>query len=139
MKGSIPKASIDLGQLNTSINGSFSQVPEQIRDRSHKEGFVFNLLVIGRRGHGSSTLVNSLFSTTLVSKDRSEGITTTTNEIIEGGVKLIISVTTYHGEDFGRIIKHIEDLNAEYGSTCTESSIYLTTGLSIEIVLSLSQ
>lgn len=114
MKGSIPTIHNDLGEINIGPGSSFSEIPEQIRERSHKEGFVFNLLVVGRRGLGCSTLVNSLFSANLVPKDRSERINTTINEIIEGEIKLTISVTTYHGEDFDNVIQYVEDLNQEY-------------------------
>lgn len=114
MKGSIPKIHNDLGQLNVVNGSSFAEIPDQVRERAHKDGFVFNLLVVGRRGHGSSTLVNSLFSSNLVPKDRKDGIYTTLNEVIEGDVKLTISVTTYHGEDFEKLIHHIESLNEEY-------------------------
>jgi septin 7 len=114
MKGNIPTIHTELGQINIGPGVSFSEIPEQVRERSIKEGFVFNLLVIGRRGLGSSTLINSLFSAELIPKERTEALNTTINEIIEDDVKLTISVTTYHGEDFEKILEFIENLNKEY-------------------------
>lgn len=114
MKGSIPTIHNDLGRISLGVGASFSEIPEQVRERSIREGFVFNLLVVGRRGLGTSTLVNSLFSTQLVPKERNEAINTTINEIMENDVKLTISVTTYHGDDFDNVIQFIEQLNEEY-------------------------
>ena len=114
MKGDIPIIYNDLGQINIGPGVSFSEIPEQVREMSIKKGFIFNLLVIGRRGLGSSTLINSLFCANLIPKDRKESINTTINEIVENDIKLTISVTTYHGEDFDKILDFIENLNEEY-------------------------
>lgn len=114
MKDKIPRIHNTYDSTTTSGAVGFSEIPEQVRASSIEEGFHFNLLVVARRGLGTSTLVNSLFSAPLVAKDRPDGITTTVNEIIENEIKLTISVTTYHGEDMSKIFKHISAMNEEY-------------------------
>ncbi|KAK9718855.1 Cell division control protein 3 [Basidiobolus ranarum] len=43
----------------------FSNLPNQVHRRSVKEGFYFTCMVVGESGLGKSTLVNTLFNTTL--------------------------------------------------------------------------
>lgn len=114
MKDAIPKIHNNYDSINLTTGIGFSQIPEQVRQQSIKEGFYFNLLVVSRRGLGASTLVNSLFSAPLVKKERSDSISTTVSEIVENGIRLTISVTTYHGEDINRVIKYINTTNEEH-------------------------
>lgn len=111
---SIPTVIKNYGKIEVGIGATFSEIPEQARDYSIKNGFNFNLLVIGRRGLGTATLVNSLYCPNLVDKKRSNSITTSSAEINENGVTLNISVTTYHGKNFTKIVDHIDNLNKEY-------------------------
>lgn len=110
----IPTIHNDYGKITLESCIGFSEIPEQARDLSIKEGFRFNLLVVSRRGLGASTLVNSLFSSPLVMKDRSDGITTRISEIFENEIKLTISVTTYHEENMNKIYRYINTANEEY-------------------------
>lgn len=114
MKDAIPRVHNNYESINLTTCIGFSEIPEQVREKSIKDGFYLNLLVVSRRGLGASTLVNSLFSAPLVEKNRSDGISTTINDIIENGIRLTISVTTYHGEDITKIFKHINSANEGY-------------------------
>lgn len=114
MKDKIPRIHNEYDAITASGSVGFSEIPEQVRTSSIEEGFHFNLLVVARRGLGTSTLINSLFSAPLIAKDRPDSIITTVNEIIENEIKLTISVTTYHGEDMSKIFKHISTMNEEY-------------------------
>ena len=42
------------------------QIPHQVRKRSTKRGYTFNLMFLGYDGLGKSTLINSLFRSDLV-------------------------------------------------------------------------
>lgn len=114
MKDTIPRIHNNYGPVNLSTGIGFSEIPEQVRQESIKNGFVFNILIVSRRGTGASTLINSLFAVPLVKKDRGDSITTTVNEIIESGIKLTLSITTYHGDDINRVFKFISTSNEEY-------------------------
>lgn len=110
----VPHVHNEYSRIEVSPGFGFSAIPEQVRDASIKDGFVFNLLVVGRRGLGSTTLVNSLFSSSLIQRGRSDSIATVFNELIENGIKLSISITTYHGNDFLKIFKLLDSLNNDY-------------------------
>lgn len=110
----IPRVHNDYSRVEVSPGFGFSAIPEQVRDASIKDGFVFNLLVVGRRGLGSTTLVNSLFSSSLIQQERSDSITTVFNELIECGIRLSISITTYHGDDFVKVFKLLDSFNNDY-------------------------
>lgn len=114
MKKQIPQISSDYGIIAADACVGFSEIPEQVREHSIVEGFRINLLVVSRRGLGASTLINSLFSAPLVQKDRPDSITTTVNDLVEARVKLTVSITSYHGDDLGKVFKHITALNEEY-------------------------
>lgn len=91
-----------------------STIPRQFGRSATEAGFVLNIMVVGRRGLGSSTLVNSLFSVPLVEKDRPDDLTTTVNEMVEDDVRLKVSMTCYHGADFSVVERFIEQRNREY-------------------------
>jgi len=110
----VPSVHNDYSTLNINPGFGFSLIPEQVREAAIEEGFTFNLLVVGRRGLGSTTLINSLFSASLISRDRPDSISSTVSEIFENNIRLVISVTTYHGEDFSKIFKLLDSLNSDY-------------------------
>lgn len=110
----IPCVHNDYYRIDVSPGFGFSAIPEQVRDASMRDGFAFNLLVVGRRGLGSTTLVNSLFSSSLIQRERDDSITTVCNELIENSIRLSLSITTYHGNDFTKIFKLLDTLNNDY-------------------------
>jgi septin 7 len=110
----VPTVVKNLGTINTDTSVGFSFVPDQIRERSIMLGFEINLLVVGRRGSGSSTLVNSIFAAPLVEKERPNSLAITKNEIIENEICLETSVITYHDADIGPLLEYIESMNREY-------------------------
>ena len=80
--------------LNNKVG--FFAIPDQIRDRSIEDGFNFNIMIIGRRGLGSKTLINSIFNAPLLQSDRPDTLTTILNEIVENSIKLKVTITTCH-------------------------------------------
>ena len=85
----------------------FSNLPNQVHRMSLKRGFDFTLMVVGESGLGKSTLVDSLFLTTLYTErqipsaseriKQTVSITTSTVEIEEKGVKLKLTVVDTPG------------------------------------------
>lgn len=110
----IPTIVRNLGTINTRHNVGFSSVPDQVRERSITKGFELNVLVVGRRGLGSTTLVNSIFAAPLIDRKREDTITATRNEIVENDISLEVSVVTYHESDIGPVLEYIDAMNREY-------------------------
>lgn len=82
----------------TSFVG-FSNLPQQWHQKSIRQGFDLNLLVVGDSGLGKSTLLNTLFEVPVHDLDAPHdydgstiGIQTTKIELDESGVKLRLSV-----------------------------------------------
>lgn len=77
-------------------------LPNQVKYKAVKRGFVFNLMVVGESGLGKSTLVDTLFLTNLymdrhipVASEkiaRTVSITKSTVDIVEEGVNLRLTV-----------------------------------------------
>ena len=110
----VPLSEVDLGVISTGENVGFSTIPDQLMLAAASTGFHTNILVIGRRGLGASTLINSLFSVPLVDKARGNELTVSTNEIYENGVKLDTVIVTYHGEDVDVVLDYLDKKNMEY-------------------------
>lgn len=78
---------------------------EQTRQRALRRGYTFNLLVVGRSGLGKSTLVNTLFKSSVARRKdgKEEPLPSTTQvkkvetTVSEGGVKLHLTVTDTPG------------------------------------------
>ncbi|KAJ3268075.1 fork head transcription factor Sep1, partial [Blyttiomyces sp. JEL0837] len=107
----------------------FSNLPNQVHRKSIKKGFQFTLMVVGESGLGKSTLVNTLFNTTLYpNKEMKEPtgevpktveIQTISADIEENGVKLKLTVIDTPG--FGDFIDNedswrpiLENIEARY-------------------------
>ncbi|OQS55366.1 CDC10 [Ecytonucleospora hepatopenaei] len=74
----------------------FTCIPDQMREKSIENGFKTNILVVGRRGLGTKTLINSIFNAPLLSSHRSDDINTVISELVENTVKLRVGITTCH-------------------------------------------
>ncbi|XP_056302828.1 septin-4 [Danio aesculapii] len=95
-------------------------LPNQVKDKAVKRGFVFNLMVVGESGLGKSTLVDSLFLTNLyidrripVASEkiaRTVSITKSTVDIVEEGVNLRLTVIDTPG--FGDALDNCESWKA---------------------------
>jgi septin 7 len=120
----IPTIIRNLGSIETNAEVGFSMVPDQVRERSIAQGFELNLLVVGRRGAGTSTLVNSIFAAPLVEKSRPNTLTVTKNEILENEICLGTSIITYHESNISPLLEHIESVNREYFEN--EQGLYKT-------------
>nr|AGE94893.1 septin-like protein [Encephalitozoon cuniculi] len=110
----IPTIVRNLGTINIRNNVGFSSVPDQVRESSMVKGFELNVLVVGRRGLGTSTLINSIFAAPLVDKKRTNNITATRNEIVENDISLEISIVTYHEANISPVLDYINAMNREY-------------------------
>ncbi|KAF9762328.1 Cell division control protein 10 [Nosema granulosis] len=111
---SIPTFTQELGERTLDVSIGFCNVPDMAREKSIKDGFEINVLIMGRRGLGTTTLVNSLFGAPIVQHSRSNGLTVTKNEIIENGISLETTAITYHSDNILKILEHIDALNMAY-------------------------
>lgn len=118
------------GKLKTPLDGyvGFDTIQEQIRKKSLKRGFEFNLIVVGSSGLGKSTLVNTLFKSKLsrtsaipISGEipKTVEIKSVSHVIEEKGVRLKLSITDTPG--FGDQVNNdqcwepiIEFINKQY-------------------------
>ncbi|KXJ22802.1 neuronal-specific septin-3 [Exaiptasia diaphana] len=94
------------GKLTTPLDGyvGFDTVQEQIRKKSLKRGFEFNLMVVGATGLGKSTMVNTLFKSKI---SRTTGVPSVipktvevksvSHVIEEKGVRLKLTLTDTPG------------------------------------------
>jgi len=98
---------MERSRYDAGIYVGFANLPNQVHRKSVKRGFEFTLMVIGESGLGKSTLVDSLFLTSLYSDrqvpnatdriKRTVSLTTSTVEIEEKGVKLKLTVVDTPG------------------------------------------
>ncbi|KAI8811053.1 Septin-domain-containing protein [Cladochytrium replicatum] len=122
-----PQISIVKKKLNGYVG--FHSLPNQVHRKSIKKGFQFTLMVVGESGLGKSTLVNTLFNTSLYpNKEAKEPtaetpktveIQTISADIEENGVKLKLTVIDTPG--FGDFINNedswrpiLENIEARY-------------------------
>ncbi|XP_054997416.1 neuronal-specific septin-3 isoform X2 [Sorex araneus] len=108
-----PKPAVPMKPVNVSVNSSLlgyvgiDTIIEQMRKKTMKTGFDFNVMVVGQSGLGKSTLVNTLFKSQVSRKasswNREEKIPKTVeikavgHVIEEGGVKMKLTVVDTPG------------------------------------------
>ncbi|KAJ6549460.1 putative cell division control protein CDC3 [Mycena sp. CBHHK59/15] len=97
----------------------FSGLPNQVRRKSVKDGFRFTVMVVGESGLGKSTLVNTLFNSTIYiprdhlhpgeERPKTVAIESIQADIEENGVRLSLTVVDTPG--FGDFVNNNECWN----------------------------
>ncbi|XP_071524219.1 neuronal-specific septin-3-like [Panulirus ornatus] len=126
----MPQASLPLSPAEGVTYVGIDTLQEQTRVKALRRGYTFNLLVVGRSGLGKSTLVNTLFKSTVARRKSGEEeplpstteVKTVNASLMEGGVRLNLTVTDTPG--FGDhinnencwepIVSYIEAQYAQY-------------------------
>lgn len=94
----------------------FANLPNQVHRKSVRKGFSFTVMVVGESGLGKSTLINTLFNTTLyppkdypgphADRPRTIAIQSISAEIEETGVRLLLTVVDTPG--YGDFVNNSE-------------------------------
>ncbi|KAG0440732.1 Cell division control protein 10 [Dictyocoela muelleri] len=102
----------NIGIIKTSENVGFSLVPDQCRRKSIEKGFNLNIMVVGRQGLGTSTLINSIFTSKIIDK-RTDELSIYKYDIYENEILLRLTVSTCHKFD-NSICEYINLQYSEY-------------------------
>ncbi|KAI9025170.1 Septin-domain-containing protein [Phycomyces nitens] len=118
MSDQVNGASSGITVVRKKLQGyvGFANLPNQVHRKSVKKGFQFTAMVVGESGLGKSTLVNTLFNTSLYPpKENTElshetpqtvEVQSITSDIEENGVKLRLTVVDTPG--FGDFVNNEE-------------------------------
>ncbi|KAG8722768.1 hypothetical protein FRC08_010378 [Ceratobasidium sp. 394] len=111
-QGSVPAESAVRKKLNGYVG--FANLPNQVHRKSVRTGFQFTVMVVGESGLGKSTLVNTLFNTTLyppkehlhpsAERPKTVAIESISADIEENGVRLRLTVVDTPG--FGDFVNN---------------------------------
>lgn len=130
--------------LKLSEHVGFDSLPEQFVSRVIREGFVFNMMVIGATGIGKTTLVDSLFNTRFIDvSTKSHNLKTVdlhvhTHEVQEKHIKMRLSVAETRGfgdqinktDCYKNVLKYIEEQSEKYLQE--ELKIHRSNNLALE-------
>lgn len=114
--------------LKLSEHVGFDSLPEQFVTRVIREGFVFNMMVIGATGIGKTTLVDSLFNTKFIdASTKSHNLKTVdlhvhTHELQEKHIKMRLSVAETRGfgdqinktDCYKNVLKYVDEQCEKY-------------------------
>ncbi|XP_003384519.1 PREDICTED: neuronal-specific septin-3-like [Amphimedon queenslandica] len=133
MMGEILTETTRWGNLTTRLEGyvGFDTIQEQIRKKSLKKGFEFNLIVVGESGLGKSTLVNTLFKSKISRTSCTPGphiipktteVNSVSHVIEEQNVRLKLTITDTPGfgdqinndKCWAPILEYVNDQFAQY-------------------------
>ncbi|KAJ7163893.1 putative cell division control protein CDC3 [Mycena crocata] len=121
VQGSSSSASAGPTIVRKKITGhvGFSNLPNQVRRKSVKDGFQLTVMVVGESGLGKSTLINTLFDSTIyapreplhsaVERPKTVAVENIQAEIEENGVRLRLTVVDTPG--FGDSINNTASWN----------------------------
>ncbi|KAJ7432518.1 Septin [Mycena galericulata] len=113
--------SAPLPAIRKRITGhvGFSNLPNQVRRKSVKDGFQLTVMVVGESGLGKSTLINTLFNSTVcmpreplhpaAERPKTVAIENIEADIEENGVRLRLNVVDTPG--FGDLVNNAQSWN----------------------------
>jgi len=130
MSAEVEQPQIPIVKKKPNCFVGFANLPNQVHRKSVKKGFQFTLMVVGESGLGKSTLINTLFNTSVYpNRDLHETeepaktikIETITTNLEENGIKLKLNVIDTPG--FGDFVNNetswkpiLEDIEARFDS-----------------------
>ncbi|PWN54147.1 putative cell division control protein CDC3 [Violaceomyces palustris] len=116
MNGSNPQTAAGLARKKLMGYVGFANLPNQVHRKSVRKGFNFTAMVVGESGLGKSTLINTLFNTTLYprkeplpphqERPKTVAIESISADIEENGVRLRLNVVDTPG--FGDFVNNDE-------------------------------
>jgi len=129
MSTEVQQPSIPIVKKKPNCFVGFANLPNQVHRKSIKKGFQFTLMVVGESGLGKSTLINTLFNTSVYpNKDHANEeppktiqIETISTNLEENGIKLKLNVIDTPG--FGDFVNNetswkpiLDDIEARFDS-----------------------
>ncbi|TEB35159.1 Septin [Coprinellus micaceus] len=130
----VPAAAAPSNIIRKKLMGyvGFANLPNQVHRKSVRKGFQFTCMVVGESGLGKSTLINTLFNTTLYppkeqlppSAERSKtvAIESIGADIEENGVRLHLTVVDTPG--FGDFVNNDDRRTASTGIKIVDNRVH---------------
>lgn len=107
------------GIVSSGGDVGFSRVPDQILRKYLQRGFFFNLLVVGERGSGVKTLLETVYNRPIIERDRRErqDLEEYSVTIKEVDVSLTLNIVLSRVKDPAKILGRITETNERYNRT----------------------